>query len=195
MTTAAVVLAAGEGSRFSGEGHKLLAKVKGRAVVTWSVEHALAAGLAETIVVTGAVDLLKVLPADVTVLENHQWADGQARSLRTAVAYAEMVGHDAIVVGLGDQPLVPPSAWREVAASDAVIATASFGGERTPPVRLSADVWAELPIDGDEGARALMRARPDLVVEVECSGRALDVDTLSDLQRVQREAQQWLTAE
>ena len=195
MTTAAVILAAGEGSRYSGETHKLLAKVKGKAVVTWSVEHALAAELDETIVVTGAVELLDVLPADVTVLHNHQWADGQARSLRCAVAYAEMAGHDALVVGLGDQPLIPPSAWREVAASEAVIATASFSGERTPPVRLSADVWAALPIDGDEGARALMRARPDLVVEVECSGRALDVDTLSDLQRVQREAAQWLTVE
>lgn len=192
MTIAAVVLAAGEGSRFAGPDHKLLAKVKGKAVLTWSVEHAIEAELDETIVVTGAADVLAVLPNDATVLHNHDWADGQARSLRVAVAYAEMVGHDAIVVGLGDQPFVPGSAWHAVAFADSTVATASFEGHRAPPVRLGADVWPELPIEGDEGARPLMRARPDLVLEVECQGRALDVDTLGDLERVQREAARWL---
>lgn len=192
MTTAAVVLAAGEGSRFVGPDHKLLAKLKGKPVVFWSVQHALDAGLDETIVVTGAVDLADAVPKEATILHNHDWADGQARSLRVAVAYAEMVGHDTIVVGLGDQPLVPGSAWTAVAAADSTVATATFAGHRAPPVRLGDDVWPELPIDGDEGARPLMRARPDLVLEVECDGRALDVDTLGDLERVQREAARWL---
>ena len=58
----------------------------------------------ETIVVTGAVDLLDVLPDDVTVLRNDQWEDGQATSLQVAVAYAGSVGHRAVVFGLGDQP-------------------------------------------------------------------------------------------
>lgn len=192
MTTAAVVLAAGEGSRFTGPEHKLLANLKGKAVVYWSAQHALEAELDETIVVSGAAEILDVLPKDVTVLQNHNWADGQASSLRVAVAYAEMVGHDVIVVGVGDQPLVPASAWQAVAAAESTVATASFGGHRAPPVRLGADVWPELPIDGDEGARPLMRARPDLVLEVECEGRALDVDTLGDLEKVRREAINWL---
>ena len=184
MTRAAVVLAAGGGSRFSGDGHKLLAPFRGRPVVTWAVEAALAAGLDETIVVAGAVELSDVVPAGVTLLDNHEWPSGQASSLRVAVDWARRQRHRAVVVGLGDQPLVPPEAWRAVADEPrGPIVAASFGGRRRPPVRLDADVWDLLPAGGDEGARALMAVRPELVVEVACPGEPADVDTVEDLLR------------
>jgi CTP:molybdopterin cytidylyltransferase MocA len=183
VTTAAVVLAAGGGSRFSGDTHKLLADFRGRPLVAWAVEHALEAGLNETIVVTGAVDLHGVLPEGVTVIENARWEDGQATSLHAAIAEAERKGHGAVVIGLGDQPAVPPDAWRAVAASHAAIAVATYEGKRRNPVRLARTVWSLLPAEGDEGARTLMRRRPDLVGEVACVGDPADVDTAEDLAR------------
>lgn len=186
VTIAAVVLAAGSGSRFEGEQHKLLTPILKRPLVAWSVGHALAAGLDETIVVSGAVDLNDVIPDSVTLLDNHDWELGQASSLRVAVSWAQMVGHEAIVVGVADQPLVHPTAWTTVAESVATpIATAVFHGHRAPPTRLQSDVWGLLPIAGDEGARGLIRQRPDLVTELECQGRAVDVDTLTDLNRIE----------
>ena len=184
MTSAAVVLAAGGGSRFEGPVHKLLAPFRGRPVVAWAVEHALAAGLEETIVVTGAAELTAVLPAGVRVVHNERWADGQATSLQRAVEAAEEAGHDAIVVGLGDQPLVPAEAWQAVAAAgDAAIVVATYDGRRRNPVRLHRDVWPLLPTEGDEGARVVMRLRPELVREVACRGEPADVDTAEDLTR------------
>ncbi|MEA3214297.1 MAG: molybdenum cofactor cytidylyltransferase, partial [Acidimicrobiia bacterium] len=61
MTVAAVLLAAGGGSRFSGPTHKLLALLRGKPVVLWAVEAALAAGLDETLVITGAAGLTELL--------------------------------------------------------------------------------------------------------------------------------------
>ena len=183
MTTAAVVLAAGAGSRFAGPTHKLLAPFRGRPLVAWAIGSAVADGLDETVVVTGAVDPAGLLPAGATVVRNERWAEGQATSVRAAVAAAARSGHDAVVVGLGDQPLVLPSAWRAVAADDHPIAVATYAGRRANPVRLAAAVWPLLPATGDEGARAVMRREPGLVGEVACDGAGSDVDTMEDLRR------------
>jgi molybdenum cofactor cytidylyltransferase len=183
MRTAAVVLAAGSASRFAGAQHKLLATFRERPLVTWAVEQALEANLDETVIVTGAVDLKDVLPPGISVVENLRWAEGQATSLQAAVAWAGDRGFDAVVIGLGDQPLVPAEAWRAVAASASPIAIASFDGDRRPPTRLAASVWPLLPVGGDEGARVVMRENPDLVEAVACPGRAIDIDTVEDLAR------------
>lgn len=178
MTTAAVVLAAGGATRFGGGGAKLLAPFRGRPLVAWALE---AAGvLDELFVVTGAADV--PLPPGAREVRNERWADGQATSLAAGIAAVAAAGHDAAVVGLGDQPLIPAEAWRRVAAADSTpIAIATYGGVRRNPVRLAAAVWPLLPVDGDEGARSLFRRRPELVGEVACPGNPADIDTPEDL--------------
>lgn len=182
MTIAAVVLGAGGGRRFEGPTSKLLAPFRGRPLVSWAVDAALEADLDEVMVVTGAVDLAGALPPTITVLRNEGWASGIASSLRVAVDWCGRRGHAGAVVGLGDQPLVPPEAWRAVAAATgAPIVVATYAGRRRNPVRLDSSVWPLLPVSGDEGARALMRSRPTLVGEVACPGDPADVDTVEDL--------------
>jgi CTP:molybdopterin cytidylyltransferase MocA len=184
MTTAAVILAAGGGSRFVGDTSKLLVSFRARPLVTWTVDAALGADLDETIVVSGAVDLSAVLPADVTVLGNEAWASGLASSLRVGLDWCERWGHAAAVVGLGDQPLVSADAWRAVATSTgAPIAVATYSGRRRNPVRLARSVWSLVPVTGDQGARAVMTSRPELVREVACPGDPADVDTVEDLRQ------------
>ena len=176
MTTAAVVLAAGGGTRFRGDAHKLLAPFRGRPVVEWVLEAA--SVLDELIVVTGAVEV--PLPPGAREVRNERWSEGQATSLAAAVDAAG--AHDAIVVGLADQPLVPAEAWRLVAAATVTpIAVATYDGARRNPVRLAREVWPLLPREGDEGARSLLRKRPELVTEVACPGNPADVDTVEDL--------------
>ena len=182
-SVAAVILAAGAGSRYAGDTHKLLVELDGRPVISHVVDAARASEVDEVIVVGGAVDLDPFVPDDVTLIHNEQWADGQATSLRAAVGYAESRRHDALVVGLGDSPGVTTEIWNKVAEVDADLASARYGGELRPPVRLSASMWASLPVSGDDGARALMRQRPDLVRPVPVDGDPRDIDTLEDLRR------------
>jgi CTP:molybdopterin cytidylyltransferase MocA len=185
MTVLGVVLAAGAGRRFvdtGGRGPKQLAAVEGEAMVDRVVRAALGAGLAEVVLVEGAVDL-GAHAHGATRLHNPRWAEGIATSVQVGLDHARAGGHDAVVVGLADQPGVPADAWAAVAGAPAEppIAVATYGGRRGNPVRLHQAVWSLLPAEGDEGARAVMRVRPELVREVPCAGDPRDVDTTEDL--------------
>jgi CTP:molybdopterin cytidylyltransferase MocA len=184
MTIAAVLLAAGGGSRFEGPTHKLLAPWGSGTVIGAALAAVTAAGFDEVIVVTGAVSLDEdVAGATVptTFVNNDRWADGQATSLQRAIEVADAHGHDAVVVGLADQPAVTTDTWRTVGAGDGPIVTARYADGRRPPVRLDRDVWSLLDTTGDHGARDLMRRHPELVREVEVTGDPRDVDTAADL--------------
>lgn len=184
MTAAAVLLAAGSGTRFESEQPKLLAELDGRPLVRWAIESAMASGLPGPYVVTGSVDLGDALEGARVVI-NDRWAEGMASSLCAGIRAAEADGHDAVVVALGDQPGLSPDAWRAVAAAtDTPIAVATYSGKRAHPVRLNAAIWADLPESGEDGARILMRERPHLVTEVPCNaGTATDIDTAEELDR------------
>ncbi|MDE0116064.1 MAG: nucleotidyltransferase family protein [bacterium] len=182
MTIAAVVLAAGAGTRFGGDTHKLRAPFRGLTVVQHALGAALDAGLDGVYIVTGAVELRDLIPDGVVLVENHSWELGQATSLRAGVFTVENDGHDAAVIGLGDQPLVGADSWRAVAEAEGDLVTAAFRGRRSPPVKLGAAVWPLLPAGGDAGARMLMRMRPERVGEVSCAGEPVDFDTVQDLE-------------
>jgi molybdenum cofactor cytidylyltransferase len=188
-----VLLAAGAGSRYEGTGHKLSAEIteSGTGRVGTVIERALASAIASdvgpVVVVTGAVpDVVPESLADaVTSHHNTRWADGQITSVHAGIEAARSLGATAVVVGLADQPFIDPSAWRAVADAPGPIVVATYDGRRANPVKLDEEVWDLLPTSGDEGARALMRVRPDLVREVACGGSPADIDTTEDLRRWQ----------
>ena len=179
-----VLLGAGSGSRFAGGTHKLLTPYRGRPLVVHALEAMLGAGFEHNLIVTGAVDLAGVIPGDsrgLGVLSNPRWSEGQAGSLRVATRWAAEHGFDALVVGLGDQPGIPASAWRAVGAVRSPIVVAEYRVPGRNPVKLSREVWDLLPERGDFGARHLIRQRPDLVARVPCEGHPFDIDTVEDL--------------
>ena len=184
----AVLLAAGAGSRFGGATHKLRAPLDGRPLLAHALD-ALAASALEAIVVTGAVDVADLVPPGIEVVANPGWESGQASSVQVGIGEARRRGHDAVVVGLGDQPFVTAGAWQSVAQAGAPIALAVYDGRRGHPVRLGQEVWDLLPTSGDEVGRGVMRGRPELVLEIPCDAghtsadRTADIDTLEDLRR------------
>ena len=183
----ALVLAAGAGSRFRADQHKLLSSLRGTRVIDHSVaavRSAISEGapIDRIIVVSGAVPL-DPLPADVLLVHNPNWADGQATSLAVGIDVATTLGAEAVVVGLGDQPFIDPAAWRAVAASRATIAVATYSGSATrTPALIRREAWEHLPKTGDFGARHLISSRPELVEPVPCSGSPADIDTIEDLE-------------
>ena len=187
-TAVAIVLAAGEGSRFGGPRHKLDAEIDGRSLLRRALDAAIAAGIGPVLVVVpadGDRAFRSDLPDGVVEVVNAEWRRGSASSLQAGLTHAGELGARRAVIALGDQPFVSPEAWRAVAAADAPLAVATYAGVRGHPVQLRAELWPLLPTAGDEGAKAVMRLRPDLVVEIPCAGSAVDIDTVEDLRRWQ----------
>jgi molybdenum cofactor cytidylyltransferase len=198
---AAALLAAGQGSRF-GTLPKLTAALGGRPVVAWALDAARGSDLAPVVLVVGReADAVLVSavgrghaqagtdPAstdDLVVVRNDRWASGIASSLEAAIVALQRRSQvAAVVVGLGDQPGVGAEAYRRLGRaydSGARLAVATYAGVRANPVLLARDHWDEaLGLEGDEGARVLMRRHP--VIEVPCdgTGEPTDVDTPHDL--------------
>jgi len=187
-TVVAIVLAAGEGRRFRGAQHKLDAEIDGRTLLRRALDAAVASRIGPVLVVAGDDPdrpVRTVVPDSVITVVNDHWRDGSATSLRAGLARAVELGAGRAVIALGDQPFILAEAWCAVAAADAAIAVATYAGKRGHPVQLREDVWDLLPTSGDEGAKAVMRLRPDLVREIPCRGSADDIDTVEDLHRWQ----------
>jgi molybdenum cofactor cytidylyltransferase len=163
-------------------------------VVAWAVAAARGSGLTPLVLVLGyeaetvLAAALDGAPEDahLVVARNDFFEQGIASSLGVAIAALQpRLAVDAVVVGLGDQPRVGAEAYRRLARaydSGARLAVATYAGVRGNPVLLARDHWDEaLGLEGDEGARVLMRRHP--VVEVACdgTGEPTDVDTPHDL--------------
>ncbi len=192
--TAAVILAAGTGSRYAaagGEsrGGKLLAELDGRSLLDRVLAAVRAVGPAETVVVLGhdaAAIEAAVGWADERRVRNPHPEDGLASSLRIGFG-ALGPGVDAAFAILGDQPLVDPAVLRALLAEetragiDFVVPRYVGGGGGNPVLVLRSGFSAVAAATGDRGLGPILAAAPERVAVVELGGANPDVDTPADL--------------
>jgi molybdenum cofactor cytidylyltransferase len=182
---AALVLAAGTSSRMGS--NKLLADFAGLPMIAQTVSRIAKSSVNEVYVVTGnEADLVaKALQGfDVTLLNNPHFAEGLATSLRAGVA-ALMHDFDAILVCLGDMPLIDPRdidrmiAAFNAAAQRSIVVPVHAGKFGNPVLWGAAHFTNLLACEGDRGARGLLEKLADNVVEVlvDNDGVMLDADT------------------
>jgi molybdenum cofactor cytidylyltransferase len=179
-----VVLAAGAATRFGSS--KQLAELDGRPLLEHAIRAMAASSVGRVVVVlgSGAEEVHATVDmhgADALVCR--RWAEGQAASL--ACGLAELSGCEAVVVTLGDQPLMSPDAIRRVIAArgrGAAAVRATYRGEPGHPVLLERRLFERMrDVTGDHGARnLLLRVRTR---EVPCDdlGGGQDVDTPAQL--------------
>lgn len=203
MRVAAVVLAAGAGARFGGG--KLLAPLGGRPVLQHVLDALAAADLRQAVVVLGA-DGAAIEAAIAWRRErriaNPRPEDGLASSLRIGVREAAGLdpAPDALLVVLGDQPLIRPGVIRGLLEAGAEGTSAHGLGADRPvvvpryaedpgrnPVLLRRAAWRLVEeAAGDRGLGPLLDAHPELVREVRVVGANPDVDTPDQLAALER---------
>jgi molybdenum cofactor cytidylyltransferase len=183
---AAIVLAAGS-SRRMGSSNKLLAVTDGAPMVVHAVQAASRAGCDPVIAVTGhqAEDIQATLAAtDARLAYNADHASGLASSLRAGLLAVPDTA-DGVVVLLADMPRVRAShVTRLLAAFDPAdgraICVPTWDGAWGNPVLFARTYFDEIiALDGDTGARQVLRRHEQDVAEVAMDDDAvrLDVDT------------------
>ena len=165
VSVAAIVLAAGEASRFGSP--------KQRILLPRVLERLRASPVDEIVVVEGAHPLES---GGARLVPCRDWARGPGASLRCGLA---ALGDDveAAVVVLADGPHLSPRAVERVLSdweSGGGIVAASYDGGRGHPLVLGRDTWDAIP---DEGLRDL----PVRLVPCDDLGAPGDVDTPEDL--------------
>ena len=186
---AGLVLAAGSGERFGAT--KQLAELDGRPLLEHALAAMAAASVKRFVVVLGAAAAevhagVDLHGAEPVVCE--QWSLGQSASLRTGVA--ALAGAEAVVVTLGDQPMISAQAIDRVVAArrpGKVAVRASYGGLPGHPVLLEENLLAEVDgLRGDSGARDLLEGGRIATVPCDGLGDPLDVDTPDRLEVLRR---------
>jgi molybdenum cofactor cytidylyltransferase len=185
---AAVVLAAGSGSRFGGA--KQLAELDGIPLL----EHALRAveavpAIERIVVVLGAradeiragVDFGRAEPVVCA-----DWDEGQAASLRCGIE--AVAGAEAAVLTLGDMPRITPQViarFADLAEEHGSLARARavYDGKPGHPVVLGSAYFEQIAaLRGDVGARDVLKAIGAVAIECSHLCSAADVDTPAALE-------------
>ena len=170
MRVAAVVLAAGEASRFGSPKQNLL--------LPGVLERLAETAVDEIVLVEGAHELV-LLGMEARVVACAGWERGPGASLRCGLA---ALGEDveAAVVVLADGPNLSPQAVERVLEdwrSHEGVVAASYGGARSHPLVLGRADWEDIPDDG-------LRDRPVRLVPCDDLGAPGDVDTPEDLEKL-----------
>ncbi|MBX4899415.1 MULTISPECIES: nucleotidyltransferase family protein [Rhizobium] len=191
-SVAIVILAAGKATRMGKGGkHKLLAEFDGVPLVRRCALTALGSDAACVIVVAGHRRLeieaaLGGLP--LTLVDNPDYEDGMASSLIAGLSSKRADGADGILVMLADMPGVSIahldaliSAFRN-SGGRAVVRAVSCGKPGNPVILPRSLNHAILRLEGDVGARDIIRASGLPVLDVDVGDAAsLDVDTTEDI--------------
>jgi molybdenum cofactor cytidylyltransferase len=187
----AVILAAGESSRMGRP--KLLLPWKNTTVLGQTIRNVRESDVFDSLVITGAeADAIARIAREMGVpaLFNEKYATAEMlSSLQTAVAMLPE-DIDAVLVVLGDQPLVEPAVINQILSAywrgEGEIIAPRYRSRRGNPVLIGRRYFKELlSLPPGSAPRDLLRKYPVYSVEVASQSILLDIDKPSDYEELQ----------
>ena len=187
-----VILAAG-GSRRLGR-PKQLVPYRGRSLLRSTAQIATRSLCRPVVVVLGAYAAIlegELYGLPIQVVRNPLWRQGMATSLRRGLQALEAGEEEttAVVVALCDQPLVTVEVInglvRTYRTEARQIVASAYAGHLGVPALFDRHFFPELmTLEGEEGARQIIKRHAADVRDVPFPGGALDIDTPEDCERL-----------
>ena len=181
-----LVMAAGGSRRFGGL--KQLVELQGKSLLRRTVETAIKVVDKRVIVILGvkAKKLERELrDYDVRIVENLNWENGIASSIRTGIGVLPQDCGGALIM-FCDQPFVTATQLQELIDTwnrdQTKIVCSSYGGSLGVPVIFPRRYFAEMiKLSGDSGAKSLLQKHMTQTIPVDLPEAVFDIDTQSDL--------------
>lgn len=188
MRLAGLLLAAGGGSRFGG--CKQLAPVEGKSLVRHALEALTPLFGGHLYVVLGAFrDEIRPRVEDLAqVIEHRRWADGLGSSIAAGATHIGRNGdYDGILLALADQVRLTTEVYAGLVErfdGDCIVAAHYAGGAGVPAIFPRDRFHLLERLDGDRGAKPILRQFSSELVTVAIPAAAYDIDTPADLAAV-----------
>lgn len=190
-TISIILLAAGESSRLGTP--KQLLMYKDKPMLQHSINMTRTLGL-ETVLVLGAYSdqiLGQVDTYDIKVVQNENWHEGLASSVRSGLEGALMANPDmeAVILMLCDQPLLTLDIIEKMIDkyldSALPIVHCDYGKATGPPTLFHQSMFPNLlQLQGQEGAKKVVKTYTDKVALVDFADGKWDIDTMEDYQNL-----------
>jgi len=194
--TAGIILAGGSSTRFGRP--KQLLKLRGKYLLEYVLNAALESKLNHVVLVLGHEHqkILQTLGNCTTherlqLVINHHYLEGQSRSLKAGLLKIRDT-FPAVMFLLGDQPMLDSNTIDHMLDkfrhSDKDICVPVCNGKRRSPAIFNRVFFDQLmEIEGDIGARDIIRANPDRVLCVEMNNPLcfVDIDSQQDFENFQ----------
>jgi len=185
-----IILAAGSSSRLGKPKQNLI--YNGRTLLQNAIKAAIASVCNPVIVVLGANEQV-IRPAidgfDVTIIQNDDWAEGMASSIKAGIMELRKIEPkaDSVILMLCDQPFVDELLLNQLVQKkpEKGIIACAYNDTIGPPVLFSADYFDELLLlKGQEGAKKLLLKYRDDVVTISFALGDIDIDTMEDFEKL-----------
>jgi molybdenum cofactor cytidylyltransferase len=194
MKVGAVVLAAGDSSRFGQP--KQLAIFQGEPFVRRIVTAAQDAGCQPIVIVIGA-NAAQIKPAmlelPVSIVEHTDWSNGLGSSIAMGVKHAMTIVSDldAAILVTCDQPFVNANALGQLIQlhlqNGKPIVASAYADTLGVPALFDRSCFGELlRLSGDSGAKGIILARRHDVVVFDFPPAGVDIDTAVDYEKLKQ---------
>jgi molybdenum cofactor cytidylyltransferase len=187
-STAIIILAAGNSSRFSGT--KQLLHFNNKTLLQHVIDEAIDSSAEPIIIITGAnADEIEkeIKQENVQVIRNENWKEGMASSIVAGVKKAITLNNDIekLIITVSDQPFVSSALFTQLYQTQEKnvqhIVACSYADTIGTPVLFTQNYFdALMSLQGDEGAKKILKANSNDVATVDFPQGAIDIDTQKD---------------
>lgn len=188
--TGIIILAAGASSRLGQPKQNLI--YNGLTLLQRAIQTALTSGCTPVVVILGA-NAVAIQPSiahyNITVVTNPNWQEGMASSIKTGIK--ELAGYsvDDAVIMLCDQPFVSPALInkliRQKPISGKPIIASGYNNIVGVPALFDVTIFDKLlSLQGDEGAKQILKDLHQDVFAIDFEQGRIDIDTAADYNKL-----------